>query len=184
VAPLSLQKLALTPPTSGGLSVSIAHSQTQAREFFFSFGNISLLRVDCIHGITSEWGLILGIVIIGSLFVSVDCWFIAYENVDYSTMCKLKILYLCNTILLQRHYGCLKKHMVRWQWRKQVYVCSWTWPCECKWWWATAGGRCSGSCLLSINQSTIKDAVRRKNSVGWVCEWTIPTERPPLVVKF
>jgi hypothetical protein len=32
---LYLQKLALTSPTSSGLSVGIVHSQTQAMEFFF-----------------------------------------------------------------------------------------------------------------------------------------------------
>jgi hypothetical protein len=33
VAPLYLQKLALTSPTSGGRSVSIVHSRTQTTEF-------------------------------------------------------------------------------------------------------------------------------------------------------
>jgi hypothetical protein len=37
VAPLYSQKLALISPTSGGRSVGIVHSQTQATEFNFSF---------------------------------------------------------------------------------------------------------------------------------------------------
>jgi hypothetical protein len=36
VAPLYPQELALTSPTSGGLSVGIVRSRTQAREFFIS----------------------------------------------------------------------------------------------------------------------------------------------------
>jgi hypothetical protein len=39
-----------------------------------------------------------------------DCWFVAFENVGYRTVCENKIFF-CYKIPLQRHYECLKKHM-------------------------------------------------------------------------
>jgi hypothetical protein len=40
VAPSIRKKLAITSPTSGGLSVGIIHSQTQTMEFSFSLGKV------------------------------------------------------------------------------------------------------------------------------------------------
>jgi hypothetical protein len=47
------QKLAATPPTSGGHSVCIVRSRTQATEFFFYNGNTFLQRTS----LQSEWFL-------------------------------------------------------------------------------------------------------------------------------
>jgi len=44
VTPFYPQKLVLTPPTDGGHSVGIVHSQTKATEFFFSY-YISVLQL-------------------------------------------------------------------------------------------------------------------------------------------
>jgi hypothetical protein len=49
---------------------------------------------------------------VSCLFIPVDCWFIVFQNVGYRTMCKHKILCFAKHIL-QKHYKCLKKGIVR-----------------------------------------------------------------------
>jgi hypothetical protein len=54
VAPLYLQKLALTSPTCGGRSVGIVRSRTQTMEFFKYIPPKRRLNSNRLHGATSQ----------------------------------------------------------------------------------------------------------------------------------
>jgi hypothetical protein len=191
---LYLKKLAIASLTSGSRSISIVCSRTQTMEFFFSFARmIFLFQFEELEK-KNLWtrnlftGSIFSSIIQMALATLLQCTFIAFDirhwyPIQEGCSGEMHIL-MTGWVVAEYEYTVGSSECGITFWRYVVLQFnSRNGPVKEKFACLCTSGRCP-LCLLvelcnSWNGGPLLET--KTNSMTWVREWTIPTERPPLV---